>query len=356
MGRSRFRSTCAETARWRRKLLLPRPTTLAFVSPANPHGLNASRVLGGFDVGVLSRDGALPWPVQSVLTPVLDDGDAPMHEAWLTDAVVEHGEADDLAWRRSAELLFGVVTMAEADVPASDGASALCVLGERAYARIFRLLDAMGVPHLWRVWNYIPDINGEQAGLERYQQFNRGCGTAFERCARSVTEQVPAACALGVSGSPLSIAFLAGCSPLRSVENPRQVSAHHYPHVCGPRSPTFSRAALADVGSQEWLFVSGTASIVGHESRHLGDVVAQTLESMDSVAAVVAEAARHSRSGGFPLDTLHYRVYLRDAADAQAVRTAVTGRVGQAEVLCVQADVCRRELLVEIEALGSQSC
>ena len=330
--------------------------TLQFVSPADPLAPDASRVLGGFDVGAALRAQALPWPVQPVLTPLLDGGASQLCEAWLIDAVTGHGAEEGLAWRRSDELLFGVVTLTAADAPVGEGASALCVLGEQAYERIFRLLDAQGLPHLWRVWNYIPDIHGEQAGLERYRQFNRGRGDAFERCARSVTEQVPAACALGVAGGPLSIAFLAGRAPLLPIENPRQVSAYRYPSAYGPRSPTFSRAALAHTRGQEWLFVSGTASIVGHESLHLGDVVAQTLESMDNVAAVLHEAARHSRSGGFALDALWYRVYVRHADDAPAVRAAVAARVGRAAVSCVQADVCRRELLVEVEALGAQPC
>ena len=331
--------------------------TLAFVSPADPLTLGASRVLGGFDVGAAPRALALPWPVQPVLTPLLGGGDALLHEAWLADTVVDSGELDGLRWRRSGDLLFGVVTLAEAGVLTADGASALRMLGEQAYAHIFRLLDAQGMPHLWRVWNYIPDITGEQAGLERYWQFNMGRGDAFERCARSVTEQVPAASALGVPNGPLSIAFLAGGSPLQPIENPRQVSAYRYPRVYGPCSPTFSRAALAYPDGQEWLFVSGTASIVGHQSLHLDDVVAQTHESMDNVVAVLTEAARHSRSGGFALEDLRYRVYLRHAEDAEAVRGVVRARVGAATVIsCVQADVCRRELLVEVEALGVQAC
>ena len=331
--------------------------TLAFVSPTDPLALDASRVLGGFDVGAAPRARALPWPVQPVRTPLLGGADARLHEAWLAGPVVDSGEHGGLRWRRSKEILFGVVTLAEAEVRAGAGDSALRVLGEQAYAQIFRLLDAQRMPHLWRVWNYIPDITGEQAGVERYRQFNMGRGDAFERCARSVTEQVPAACALGVPSGPLTIAFLAGGSAALPIENPRQVSAFHYPSVYGPRSPTFSRAALAYPNGQEWLFVSGTASIVGHESLHLGDVVAQTHEAMDNVVALLDEAARHSRSAGFALQDLQYRVYLRHAEDAEAVRAVVRARVGAAAVIsCVQAEVCRRELLVEVEAWGVQVC
>lgn len=329
--------------------------TLAFHSPVDPRSLAATSVLGGFDVGMAGQTSAWPWPTQAVSAPVL--GDAPhVFEAWVTDAALESGHHQGIAWRRSQGLLWGAVTLPEHGTRVPAGESALRRLGEQAYARIFHLLDALAVPHLWRAWNYIPDIHGEQAGLERYQQFNMGRGDAFEHCARSVTEQVPAACALGVSTGPLSIAFLAGATPLRPIENPRQVSAYRYPCHYGPRSPTFSRAALAQVDRQELLFVSGTASIVGHASVHLGDVVAQTRESMDNVAVVLAEASRLSRSGGFSIDALQYRVYLRQATDLEAVRRVIEPRVGAASVFCVQADICRRELLVEVEGMGIQPC
>ena len=164
--------------------------------------------------------------------------------------------------------------------------------------------------------------------------------------------RVPAACALGLAGGPLSIAFLAGSTPAVPIENPRQVSAYHYPAEYGPRSPTFSRAALVYPPGQELLFISGTASIVGHQSVHPGDVVAQTRESMDNVAVVLEQSNLHSRSGGHTLGSLSYRVYIRHAADTSRVQAVMAERVGAAPVVCVRADVCRAELLVEVEAQG----
>ncbi|MDT4870422.1 Chorismatase [compost metagenome] len=164
--------------------------------------------------------------------------------------------------------------------------------------------------------------------------------------------RVPAACALGLAGGPLSIAFLAGSTPAVPIENPRQVSAYHYPAEYGPRSPTFSRVAMVYPPGQELLFISGTASIVGHQSVHLDDVVAQTRESLDNIEAVLAEAQRLSPQGFFALADLSYRVYIRHAADLGAVMAVMAGRVASAETLYLQADVCRSELLVEIEAQG----
>ena len=334
--------------------------SLSFVAAADVSALDPQRVVGGACVGVVAGDVAFAWPVQSVVTPVLLEGAgveaaaaaALQHEAWLSEAPVETGDTEGIRWRRTADgLLYGVLELEEAGADGAGG-SVLRRISERAYERIFHLLDAQALPHLWRVWNYIPDINGEQAGLERYRQFNLGRGDAFERCARSVTEQVPAACALGSAGGPLSIAFMAGATPVLPIENPCQVSAYRYPDVYGPRSPTFSRGALAQLPGLTLFFISGTASIVGHETRHLGDVVAQLRESLNNVQAVLDEANRQSPGQTFDLSSLVYRVYVRDAADAPAVMAALRERLGAVEALCVQADVCRADLLVEVEAHG----
>lgn len=307
-------------------------------------------VLGGAWVGAGLPATPAAWPQQCLQTKVL----APhplSQECWALPGglPLQSGESEGIAWRRGGDLLFGVIEIDEATVSAPAPRTALQQAAFDAYARIFRLLDAQGLPHLWRLWNYLADINGETDGMERYRQFNMGRGDAFEAGARSVVGRVPAACALGVATGPLTIAFMAGPTPIVPVENPRQVSAFLYPDRYGPRSPTFSRAALAHPPGQEILFVSGTASIVGHQTVHEGDVRAQTAESLDNIAAVLAEASTKSRSGAFALGDLGYRAYVRHAADLGTVREVVEARVGAAPVAYVLADVCRSDLLVEIE-------
>ena len=44
------------------------------------------------------------------------------------------------------------------------------------------------------------------------------------------------------------------------------------------------------------LFVSGTASIVGHETQHRGDVVAQTRETLANLSSVLAEQCAMARA------------------------------------------------------------
>ena len=329
--------------------------TLRLVSSPSAVARQAGHELGGALLGELP-DGAGPaWPVQRICAPLLGTRVPAMHETWLSDLPLQAGCSEGIAWCRTDGVLYGVLELDEADFPGTPGRSALQAASAEAYRRLFRLLDTQNMPHLWRVWNYLADINLETEGLERYRQFNIGRQDAFVACRRGATGNVPAACAIGLVGGTLNIAFMAGTTPAVPVENPRQVSAYNYPADYGPRSPTFSRAVLAYPAGQELLFVSGTASIVGHQTVHPGDVIAQCRESMANIAAVVAEANRCCRSPAFGLAALGYRVYVRHANDFARVRDTLQPLIGGAEVIYVQADICRDDLLLEIEAFASHA-
>lgn len=315
---------------------------------------------GGVSEG--GRTAALGFPLQAVRMPRLGATCAPGADAawsaelWLSGRPCRQGRAGAIHFSCDGALLYGTLQVSARDLSAGDAAGfPLQRASTEAYAQIFALLEAEGYPHLWRVWNYLADINDESGGLERYRQFNVGRHEAFEAHDRLNVQAVPAACALGTRDSdvPLSIAFLAAREAPRAIENPRQVAAYEYPPVYGPRSPTFARAALGHLPGQSILFISGTASIIGHASVHPDDVQAQTRETLDNIQALLDEATRVGGASAWQLGDLNYRAYLRHAADYAAVQAVLAERLGPAaRVEFVQADVCRAELLVEVEAVG----
>lgn len=244
----------------------------------------------------------------------------------------------------------------ETGFPTGAGATSLQCATESAYRRIFALLDRQGYPHLWRVWNYLAAINAVRDGLERYRQFNVGRQEAFLAGGRLARGQVPAACALGTAHGPLTIAFMAGRTAPTPVENPRQISAYDYPADYGPRSPTFARATLAHLPGQELLFVSGTASIVGHQTMHVGDVDGQARETVANIVALLESANHKALSAPYTLAGLRYRAYLRRADDQARVQRILEELIGTgASVTYVQADICRPDLLIELEAMASHA-
>jgi len=296
-------------------------------------------------------------PVVQVNTPQVGEAED-LLEVWCAGKRVSSGVYGRVRYSFNSELLFGSVALSESDVPELSGEaggneSPLQRITKLAFQEIFGLLDKLNYPHLLRIWNYFPAINVESHGLERYRQFNVGRQQAFAACDRSLTEDIPAACALGTVGDQLIIYFIAVRDKPVAIENPRQVSAYHYPSDYGPSEPTFSRASLGRVGEQEVLFISGTASIIGHRSVHIGDVVAQTKETLANIEAVAGEANRVSSKVRYDLGSMSYKAYLRRTEDFDAVHNVLLQDIGpDVQVVYLQADICRQDLLVEIEAIA----
>ena len=294
-------------------------------------------------------------PLLRVDMPVLD-GARGLCEVWYGAGPLVSGRHGLIRYRQSEHLLFGVLELDEAaDTDPADPRPPLQDGAKTAYHAVFDLLERKGHGAILRFWNYFPAINAVSHGMERYRQFNIGRQDAFLAHGRSLVGNVPAACALGSSGGGLQVAFLATHADVLCIENPRQVSAYHYPSEYGPRSPTFSRACLVDVAGRDLLFVSGTASIVGHQTLHPGDVTEQTRECLRNIEAILAEANRHAPKAGFRLEDLTYKVYLRHASDLAAVRGELNRSIGApVTARFLRADICRTDLLVEIEAFGGQ--
>ncbi len=307
-----------------------------------------------------AASGAGEIPVAEVNMPLLL-GTADVCEVWRSARPVESGRRARVHFRRSESLLFGCIALDESQGAVAgcgtDAPTALQAVTDQAYREICATLDALGYPHLLRVWNYLPDINRASHGIERYRQFNRARHEALRACGRGVDGNVPAASALGApSGSPLVVYFLAARTAPAFIENPRQVSAYRYPSRYGSHAPVFSRATLLRQRDGLILFISGTASIVGHRSIHVGDTAAQTRETLANIAALVEEANRVEPTARFRLGSLACKVYVRRPRDLPDVRAQLEAVLEPAaRVIYLQADICRQDLLVEIEATGSSA-
>jgi chorismate lyase / 3-hydroxybenzoate synthase len=300
-----------------------------------------------------SAPSASEIPVAEINMPLLL-GTADVCEVWRTEPPVESGQRNRVRFRRSETLLFGCIALAESQIAPVDGSSALATATAQAYRAIYATLDALGYPHLLRIWNYLPDINLDSHGIERYRQFNRARQEALQECGRAINGNVPAASALGAaSGSPLVVYFLAGRSAPTFIENPRQVSAYRYPPQYGSHAPAFSRATLLRQPDSLLLFISGTSSIVGHRSIHVGDTAAQTRETLANIGALLEEANRVEQAAHFSFATLAYKVYVRRPQDLPAIHAELHSAVAPStRVVYLQADICRQDLQVEIEATG----
>jgi enamine deaminase RidA (YjgF/YER057c/UK114 family) len=313
-------------------------------------------------LGLAVHGGSAPLPFAShlpqahLLKGVLGKamaGDKQVAEVWCGRSEATDATVGTTRFRHNGEVLFASVSAA-----ATDGG--VDALGEATYAAYRSLLNALqvsGYPHLLRVWNSIPGINVDDGGLERYRRFNLHRFKAYDEAKHPTATGAPAACALGSLGGPLVLYCLASKTPPVAIENPRQTSAYRYPQQYGPRAPSFSRAALwrGQAEDSDVLFVSGTASIVGHQTLHEGNVVAQAHETLTNLQSVVAAAVSQGAREVALLSDLLLKAYVRHPDDQPLVRQVLAGHGLDADkVLYLQADICRAELLVEIEAIGPE--
>lgn len=166
-------------------------------------------------------------PFMSVPMPLLQTNRTGAGELWQGGAVSATKELEGIRYRTDGDTLFGTMTIGGKD-------NRLVVDSQSVYERMFRLLDQSGYPYLWRTWNFLSDIHGNDQGLERYRQFNIGRQAAYDARQHIVERTAPAACALGMRDGGFCVGFLAGRVVPILLENPRQVSAYRYPETYGP--------------------------------------------------------------------------------------------------------------------------
>lgn len=306
--------------------------------------LDDQHVLALIEFGNAGDEGA-PDPRRiTVGLPQL--GPSPLVEVWKSATPVVSGVRGQVSYSKSEQVLFGHLSVDERDFPGLEEATG------HAYESILPFAHEMGFPHYLRIWNYIPDINGEENGVERYKRFCAGRHGVLEKFA--VPEHgLPAASGVGSPSDKVLIYFLAARDAGIQVENPRQVSAFHYPPQYGPKSPAFSRAMVKDWGSGKHLYISGTASIIGHESQHGDNLLPQLTESLRNMSTLVKNAESEH---GVTIHTLaelsQVKVYVRDGQNHAAIRSHIDEQLGEGvPVIYLGGDLCRKNLLVEIEGL-----
>lgn len=313
--------------------------------------LRDPRVLAAVDFSRQPLDAAASADPRRLRVPLEALGPGQV-EIWRGQGPAVHGRTGGIAWAENGELQFGALVLQEGQDLDVEAASA------QAYAQLNRFIAERGYPHVLRIWNYLDGLTEGEGDAERYRRFCVGRVRGLERVEET---RLPAATCIGSFDGPrqLLVYWLAARSPGVALENPRQVSAYRYPRQYGPQSPSFARAMLPPPGSQAPLLLSGTASIVGHATAHHGDVDAQLEEIFVNIEALRGAAADRDTGmpGGIDDAGTLLKVYVRDREALPRVAAALDARFGtRVPRLLLHAEVCRRELAVEIEGvLGNPS-
>jgi enamine deaminase RidA (YjgF/YER057c/UK114 family) len=200
----------------------------------------------------------------------------------------------------------------------------------------------------------VPGINDDDAaGLENYRVFCRGRSLAFERrFGPGFSSMLPAASAVGGPAGSLTVVFAASRGVVRHLENPLQIPAYEYPNEYGPRAPSFARASIVTSRTGDTVFVSGTAAVRGHRTvapNQTREQVLSTLENLAGISAACGLGPELARGGAA---RRHFKVYLRHEHEYAGMAELLESTlfVPTDTVSYVHADICRRDLNVEIEA------
>jgi enamine deaminase RidA (YjgF/YER057c/UK114 family) len=286
-------------------------------------------------------------------------GQAGVHIDRLGEGLVVAAH-DDISWVHCAQVGFQTTS-------------------DRVYDRslsTFRALRSLlrragvGFEQVVRAWLYLGDIVGREREVVRYTELNRARTDFFEGMTffpdrlppghpgRAI---YPASTGIGTRGRDVLMGCIALATEREDVwavplENPRQTSAFDYSARYSPKTPKFSRGLAVVQDGHATLFISGTASITRSETRHVGDPEAQTHEALDNIEALIGEAnlARHGLPGlGATLEDLgRAHVYVKRPEHSDVVRAVCENRLGKVPLLYTVADVCRPDLLVEIEGIA----
>jgi enamine deaminase RidA (YjgF/YER057c/UK114 family) len=239
-----------------------------------------------------------------------------------------------------------------------------------AFGKAVALLarEGMGLADIVRQWNFIEDIVGFSSDggrcRQNYQIFNDIRAIAYDNA--GLRAGFPAATGIGMNAGGFILEMIAGAGTAAEksfpVSNPRQVDAHRYSRgvlVGEPlsgrstkKTPRFERASVVFSGNAGTCWVSGTAAIVGEDVVGRGDVAEQTRTTIRTIERLVARP--NLRAAGVPLRSLapaftYVRTYVKNERDIPEVRKIVRRAFGKAPALFLVSDICRDDLLVEIE-------
>ncbi len=266
-------------------------------------------------------------------------GEKCLNEVWSIDNdTISKGVSGRCHWSKTDKILSAAIWLSAEDCQDIEKST------EIAYKQLLQFLQDEGYPHPLRFWNYIPDINLGEDDNEHYKLFCTGRLKAFRETGIP-DDQFPSASALGHHAEGAVIYTLSAKQPGRHHNNSLQVNAYQYPREYGVSSPSFSRATCITLAEQDLFFVSGTASIIGHQTTHEGDLSGQLETTISNIRHLLDN--KNKTNNNASLKTM--KVYLRYASDHIAASQQLKQAFPDTDMIFTLADICRANLLVEVE-------
>jgi enamine deaminase RidA (YjgF/YER057c/UK114 family) len=203
-----------------------------------------------------------------------------------------------------------------------------------------------------RTWIYIDEI------LEWYDEFNQTRNAEYQKIglppgAGADPTLLPASTGIegqapGGAAATMNLLAVRGpenaLPPIVRLQNPRQRDAYRY-------GSAFSRGAVVRGSDESLIEVSGTAAIdEDGRSQHRGDVRAQIDQTLDTIDVLLGQEGARLEDVGAAT------AFVKRPEDAQVFWEMAAGRgLDDLPAVCVVADVCRDELLFELDAEAARN-
>lgn len=242
-------------------------------------------------------------------------------------------------------------------------------------AKLGAVLDAEGmeINTIVRQWNYIERITHVPEGAnQHYQDFNDARSHFYARA--DWRGGYPAATGIGTAHGGIMVEvdaarFRSWRRAVVALDNDLQVAAHGYSQnvLIGvadkifrhKTTPKFERAkaVVGANGAGIQVYISGTAAIRGEESLTGVGIERQTVTTLENIEYLISRQnlRKHGIKAERTPEIQIFRVYLKAESLLEPARETIERFFPKVQALYVLTDVCRDELLIEIEGVAVSS-
>ncbi len=243
---------------------------------------------------------------------------------------------------------------------------------QEAFSQVQNVLSTEGMrfSDIIRQWNYIEQITENvirnNSTSQHYQLFNDVRSKFYNQ--DGFSNGFPAATGIGTDFGGISIDIIAAelgpdCRSV-AIKSPVQQDAYKYTQevlaenscmsdFCRT-SPKFERARVLVTPECKWVFISGTAAIKGQVSIPFKSAEVQTEMTIQNILSLTSpeNLMKHGVGTGQKARLTHLRIYVKYPKDLKQVQETCRKYFPHLPAIYLIADICRPELLVEIEGLA----
>ncbi|MBN2520705.1 MAG: hypothetical protein JXB17_09395 [Bacteroidales bacterium] len=244
---------------------------------------------------------------------------------------------------------------------------------EAAFDLMARILmkESMNFSHVVRQWNYVEDITGFENvngyEVQKYQALNDIRAKYYSTV--NFTNGYPAATGIGMNTGGIILEFYANkfiqSEEVQPIKNPQQKDAYAYSqdvligHPVNEKtlrsSPKFERAKYLSTRYNRIIFISGTASIKNENTLGINDIETQTKVTIENIENLISQQNLKTNKVLNNFTSVKYsliRVYVKNTDHLEVVQSLCETSFKGAQINYLIADICRDNLLVEIEGVA----